>query len=282
MSSADNALPEIAQRIAGLRKALGLTQEHFAARVGVGRIAVLYWERGKSPPSPDAYIRLAKLAKDVDTPTAAWLLNQVGLDGDTVRAVLPEFESQARRLSERLRQATVCIPFELIAVPLLRTLGSNLNPGADPSQIEGWLPVQSALVRNPSATCCMRSPSEMSAMDGENLVMIDSTILDLPLLENKIIIVLHKPTKQTYMGYLYNYPFGTQRIFALSESRQKFISFPNAISIKATHNTEDRQPFTLRSPGPYLPFVPPREWKVLGRVVCSISWEAGLSLLGPE
>ena len=114
MSSADNALPEIAQRIAGLRKALGLTQEHFAARVGVGRIAVLYWERGKSPPSPDAYIRLAKLAKDVDTPTTAWLLNQVGLDGDTVRAVLPEFESQARRLSERLRQATVCIPFELI------------------------------------------------------------------------------------------------------------------------------------------------------------------------
>jgi len=45
-----------------LRKQLGLTQDKFAARLGVAPYTVRRWESGKSQPSPLALERLSKLA----------------------------------------------------------------------------------------------------------------------------------------------------------------------------------------------------------------------------
>lgn len=54
-----------AERITTLRHALSLTQERFAARVGVTFSAVNRWERGQAVPSPLAREKLDALAREV-------------------------------------------------------------------------------------------------------------------------------------------------------------------------------------------------------------------------
>ena len=52
---------ELAEMIKALRTKLGLTQEQFAAKVGVTWSTVNRWEDGKSKPSPLAMQRIRKL-----------------------------------------------------------------------------------------------------------------------------------------------------------------------------------------------------------------------------
>jgi transcriptional regulator with XRE-family HTH domain len=57
-------VPEI---IKILRTALGLTQEQFAAKVGVTYTTVNRWENSKGQPSPLAMLRIEELQKKNDT-----------------------------------------------------------------------------------------------------------------------------------------------------------------------------------------------------------------------
>jgi len=52
---------ELAKKIKKLRSMLGMTQEQFAARVGVTFSTVNRWENGKSKPSPLAVARMEVL-----------------------------------------------------------------------------------------------------------------------------------------------------------------------------------------------------------------------------
>lgn len=54
----------IPKMITELRVALGLTQERFAARVGVTLSTVNRWETGKGEPSPLAMLRIKELQKE--------------------------------------------------------------------------------------------------------------------------------------------------------------------------------------------------------------------------
>lgn len=56
-----------AQMIRELRQQLRLTQEQFAAKVGVTFSTVNRWENGKSAPSPLAAKRIEELLKTRDT-----------------------------------------------------------------------------------------------------------------------------------------------------------------------------------------------------------------------
>jgi putative transcriptional regulator len=55
----------LAKKIRDLRSKLGLTQEQFAAKVGVTFSTVNRWESGKSKPSPLALKMIEKLARRV-------------------------------------------------------------------------------------------------------------------------------------------------------------------------------------------------------------------------
>jgi transcriptional regulator with XRE-family HTH domain len=59
---------DIEKAIRDLRHKLGLTQEQFAAKVGVTFSTVNRWENGKSQPSPLALERIGRLAQSVDHP----------------------------------------------------------------------------------------------------------------------------------------------------------------------------------------------------------------------
>ncbi len=54
---------DVSKTVRELRKALGLTQEQFAAKVGVSFSTVNRWENGKGKPSPLAMKQIKKLKK---------------------------------------------------------------------------------------------------------------------------------------------------------------------------------------------------------------------------
>ena len=56
---------DLARKIRDLRSKLNLTQEQFAAKVGVTFSTVNRWEGGKSKPSPLAFKMIEKLARRV-------------------------------------------------------------------------------------------------------------------------------------------------------------------------------------------------------------------------
>lgn len=59
---------DLAKKIMGLRSRLGLTQEQFAAKVGVTFSTVNRWESGKSKPSPLAAQQIQGLTKSEAVP----------------------------------------------------------------------------------------------------------------------------------------------------------------------------------------------------------------------
>ena len=66
MSAGKKVLPkteenDLARKIRRLRSKLGLTQEQFAAKVGVTFSTVKRWESGKSKPSPLAMRQIEEL-----------------------------------------------------------------------------------------------------------------------------------------------------------------------------------------------------------------------------
>ena len=81
---------EASQRIYGLRKALNLSQETFAGKLGVRRSAAVHWESGRTKPSVETYIAMASLAT-ADVPGAIWFLEQavinIELFGDLFRKI---------------------------------------------------------------------------------------------------------------------------------------------------------------------------------------------------
>jgi len=61
---------DLAKKIRDLRSRLGLTQEQFAAKVGVTFSTVNRWESGKSKPSPLAAQQIQGLTKNEAVPRA--------------------------------------------------------------------------------------------------------------------------------------------------------------------------------------------------------------------
>lgn len=57
---------DLAKKIRDLRSRLGLTQEQFAAKVGVTFSTVNRWESGKSKPSPLAMRQIEELRTGLD------------------------------------------------------------------------------------------------------------------------------------------------------------------------------------------------------------------------
>jgi transcriptional regulator with XRE-family HTH domain len=80
-------LPEWAQRVAALRKELGLKQVDFAAKFGVTQAAISRWERGAKEPSAEIYIRMGNIAAK---PACFWFLEKAGLDVSRLRSLFLE------------------------------------------------------------------------------------------------------------------------------------------------------------------------------------------------
>jgi transcriptional regulator with XRE-family HTH domain len=60
------AKKEISKKIRKVRTAFGLTQEQFAAKVGVTYSTVNRWENSSAKPSPLALLRIEELQKELN------------------------------------------------------------------------------------------------------------------------------------------------------------------------------------------------------------------------
>lgn len=77
--------PDWAQRVAELRRKLGLKQVEFAKLFGVTQPAVSRWERGEVEPSLENYIRMGNMAAQ---PDCYWFWQKAGVDVERIRKML--------------------------------------------------------------------------------------------------------------------------------------------------------------------------------------------------
>jgi transcriptional regulator with XRE-family HTH domain len=284
-------ISEASQRILAFRKSLKLNMEDFASKAGVGRVTVLYWENGHSKPSPEAYVRMANLAKESDIPSAVWFLRQAGVDLETLRDLLPEFDKSAKKAEQRVREVTEHQAGSTVAVPLLRENASITEPTlASDDQVEAWFSLPALLVPNPSKTSCLRAPKRMASLGhgGKDFLVIDSSVTLIEKLEGKMVIAIHQSTGDWFAGFLQHFDFDDRKIPALTTGqtvpfyRNRVAAFP----IKAARKTEDASRKTedmekagcgvLGSPGPFRAMTPKNDWTIKGRVICRIGCEPGI------
>lgn len=118
----DSAHPEEptpATEMGALREELKLSRADFAEKLGVSKIAVLRWENGDRKPSPETYIKLAKLAQSQNMPDLAlrfW--GEAGVDIQTLRGIVPELEKSFRQHEKKLRDSA-----PTLSIPVFSDLG---------------------------------------------------------------------------------------------------------------------------------------------------------------
>jgi DNA-binding XRE family transcriptional regulator len=78
-------VPEWAERVAALRKKLGLKQVEFARKFHVTQAAISLWESGAKQPSVENYIRMGNMASE---PECFWFWEKAGVDVNRIRSLL--------------------------------------------------------------------------------------------------------------------------------------------------------------------------------------------------
>jgi DNA-binding XRE family transcriptional regulator len=172
---------ELSRWLGRVRGALGVDKGHFAEDVlKVSRAAMQHWETGRSTPSAETFIKLAKLSINKLPSAAIWFLKQAGIGLKELRAVAPEIE---KSLSARERPAA---PGELFEIPCAR-----LAPRAE---AESPLLIPSSLIQNRATTTYLRLfDDEMSPMFGAgDVIVLDESEIDPWKLTGKW-IAIYKP-----------------------------------------------------------------------------------------
>lgn len=285
------AQTEVTRRVRNLRVALKLNQEEFAAKMGVGRIAALYWESGRSKPSAEVYVRMAKVAREVDLESAIWFWEQIGVDRDALNDLLPEFKKSYDEAEQRVQVASQESAKGIVNIPILRGVGSAKEPLlARPEQIEGWVPLPAVLIPNPSKTSCMRAPKGMGVLFGGDLVILDVTPLPLEKLWGTIVIATRHSTGIAYAGFLQESDWDNRQIPALTQLRMsedsKYLAqIPYMTNLASDRTKEDNRTANdalqlpgitndaLQLPGILLSMTPSSDWDLLGHAICWISYK---------
>ena len=282
-SNSASAQTEVTRRVRNLRVALKLNQEQFAAKMGVGRIAALYWESGRSRPSAEVYVRMAKVAREIDLESAVWFWEQIGVDRDALKDILPELRKSYDEAEQRVRVASQESAKGIVNVPILRGIGSAKEPlVAGPEQIEGWFPLPAVLIPNPSRTSCIRAPKGMSALFGDDLVIVDVTPLPLEKLWGRIVIAIRHSTGTAYAGFLQKLELDNRQISALSQIRlnedfdlKHTTQITDMTNLAARQRKQSKRTATdlLQLPGILLTMTPSSDWDLLGHAICWISYK---------
>ncbi|HEY1767798.1 MAG TPA: S24 family peptidase, partial [Terracidiphilus sp.] len=114
------------KQIVGLRERLGMRQVAFAERLGVDQGTVSKWERGKTRPTSEAFVRLAGLAQGVEK---LFFLEEAGLPEEFLdgKPMLPELRDAA---AATVADALARDSGEIVEIPLLRDPVAAGNPRA--------------------------------------------------------------------------------------------------------------------------------------------------------
>lgn len=195
------ASPDAATRIGKLRLDLGKTQEEFAAQLGVSRIAVMNWEKGRPEPAAQNYIQLAKLAKGFPA-SAMWFWERAGVDQAAVRDLLPEFQRAFKRSEQHLERMVTKSPENVISLPLLKTTAYLHAPATAPDEeIGGWFPVPADFVVRPDRTSLIRPRDGQFPGGREELWMLDSSETRTDKLSGKLVLAAYSVTQPSTLSF---------------------------------------------------------------------------------
>jgi hypothetical protein len=230
---------------------------------------------------------MAKVAKEVDLASAVWFWQQVGVDGNALQDLIPEFNKSTKKAEKRARDVTENVGAGVVAIPLLRDVANLDAPTlASEDQIEAWLPLPTVLVKNPPKTSCLRAPNGMASLGlgGKDLLVIDASEVLIERLWGRMVIARRQSSDESYVGFLQYFEMDGRRIPALSVARMVFhrmseLRDPNRTAQKPKELIKEPRSGVLRMPGRFLPMTPKMEWKIVGRVIARIGCERGLDFV---
>jgi transcriptional regulator with XRE-family HTH domain len=207
------AVPEWSRRVIDFRRALKLSQGELGKRLKTSAMAVSRWERGKTEPSGETYIRLGNLAGD---PLCWSFWAHAGLSTADVMRVLPA----ANRRMRQGRIASVNLvhagapgslkPEDFVAIPLLpiraATPGAEGDEVADLDQLkpEAMWAAPALWCPNPQATISLRvAGNSMSPLicDGY-VVAVDTSSTSRDDLIGKIVVAWNPKGKALLLSRL--------------------------------------------------------------------------------
>jgi transcriptional regulator with XRE-family HTH domain len=177
-------LPRWATRIRDLRKSLGMTQTDFAEELRVTQAALSKWENGEHRPSPDAFVRLAAVARDVEK---YFFLEEAGLPkeyflGGIEDSMPPEFVVAAEMVVNRAMGAPELMrKVEVVMVPQLTEAAAASSPQTvDERDVQDVIPIPVGLLEKgvkPIAVRVAGDAMEPVLMDGW-IAIIDTSKRD--------------------------------------------------------------------------------------------------------
>jgi transcriptional regulator with XRE-family HTH domain len=135
VSARKNVAADVACRIQQLRLRLGMTQTSFAFSLGTRPSTVSKWESGHNRPSPDVFVRLAKIADGVDK---AFFLEEAGLphaffNGERMASGLKESATQIVAKTLHSTTATLVTDHQVgrtATIPLIQNPAELGDPSA--------------------------------------------------------------------------------------------------------------------------------------------------------
>ena len=190
---------------------LGLSQEELASQLGIKRISVLQWESGRTKPSNEMYVKLAKLATGRKGGNAIHFWEKAGVDLEALGGLIPEVAATLKEFEKKRRAPAA----DVVNVPLLKSEYSEFiaRPSSAPAKaIERWVPWPSESVRQLSATCCFWGPVEFGLqllVPGRQILLLDNSVVDPSKLTGEMILAQATkpndfyPVGRCYTGWLH-------------------------------------------------------------------------------
>jgi DNA-binding XRE family transcriptional regulator len=327
MKSRENLLarPELKQspavEVANFRKFLELTQAQLAGSLGVTPLTVLLWEKGRSVPSTEAFIKLAMLAKEnVSAKKRDALkftfsfLERAGLNRTTLVELNREAASEATRslngAEERIRAMLNSHANDFARVPVIRTAAHVASPTLVPAEeIETTLALPRQFIPHPERTSCLRVEDDLVSLSlgGDRFLAFDSSFTEKELLWQKMVLVQYvgDPTRFTSSQELLKDETATDKFigflhpFIVEGRTVPFLStteiLPDWTVLPSTKGPARGGILRRRAPsismmgleaafamGQIFALDPEVDWKILARAVCSITSSEKLASEEPK
>ena len=279
--------------ITKFRDAIGLSRQELAAKLGVNRVAVLYWENGRSAPSTENYIRLANLAKNSTAAEhALWFWEQAGVDLNALKELIPEVKKAFKEHEKRVKAADV------VPIPLLRGVTYVNSPSVAPAEeVEARLPLPTAFIPNPAATSCLAVPHDYlrSTLGKGDVLIVDGSEQNPDNLWGAMVVAYHTPLKEPrdhelgpragiHVGWLRRRDLGDHGYLAeLDISLLNSVPRGLVTTGEKVHGLEkldySDSPVVIATYFGFRTITPDMGWRVLGRV---IGWLRAASKQAPE
>jgi SOS-response transcriptional repressor LexA/DNA-binding transcriptional regulator YiaG len=150
-------IPEWAAQITKFKEHLRLTQQAFAAKLGVSQAIVSSWQLGKKEPRSEMYFKMIRLSPTAEG--AAFLMKRaVDISGSYQIEGLEKMLSSQKKPARSSQGARFAhLSSEVAEIPLLRDPAAAGTPRQmDEREIDQVIPFSKSLCPNPADTVCIK------------------------------------------------------------------------------------------------------------------------------